>query len=131
MVEFGDEVWLNNNCLFVSDGPGIFVGSRTSFGTHCEVFDSDFHDMHPDRRMSGTPKTGKVVIGENVFIASNVKIMKGVTIGNNSIISHGSVVTRPIPENVVVAGNPAKIIQRIEPIPEAQEPTPDSQPPLA
>ena len=114
VIEFGDEIWINNNSIFVSDGPGIFIGSRTSFGSNCEVYDSDFHDMHPDRRMTGVPKTAKVVIEENVFIASNVKIMKGVTIGKNSIISHGAVVTRSVPENSVVAGNPAKVVQRID-----------------
>lgn len=114
VIELGDGVWINNNTALVSDGPGIFIGNRTTLGTHCEIVDSDFHDMHPDRRMTGTAKTGKVVIGENVFIGANVKIMKGVEIGNNSIIANGSVVTRSIPENVVVCGNPAKVVQRIE-----------------
>jgi acetyltransferase-like isoleucine patch superfamily enzyme len=114
VIEIGDGVWINNNTALVSEGPGIFIGNRTTLGTHCEIVDSDFHDMHPDRRMDGTPKTAKVVIGENVFIASNVTILKGVEIGNNSIIANGSVVTRSIPENVVVLGNPAKVVQRID-----------------
>jgi acetyltransferase-like isoleucine patch superfamily enzyme len=114
VIEIGKGVWINNNSALVSEGPGIFIGNRTTLGTNCEIVDSDFHDMHPDRRIDGVSKTAKVIIGENVFIASNVKILKGVEIGNNSIIGNGSVVTRSIPENVVVFGNPAKIVQRIE-----------------
>jgi acetyltransferase-like isoleucine patch superfamily enzyme len=120
VIELGDGVWINNSTALVSDGPGIFIGNRTTLGTNCEIVDSDFHDMHPDRRVTGVGKTGKVVIGENVFIASNVKIMKGVEIGNNSIIANGSVVTRSVPENVVVSGNPAKIVQRVEGAPPAE-----------
>jgi acetyltransferase-like isoleucine patch superfamily enzyme len=114
IIEIGDGVWFNNSVVLISAGPGIFIGNKTTLGTHCEVIDSDFHDMHPDRRMTGVPKTGKVVIGENVFVANNVKILKGVEIGKNSIIANGSVVTRSIPENVVAVGNPAKVVQRLE-----------------
>jgi maltose O-acetyltransferase len=77
-------------------------------GTHCEIIDSDFHDLHPDRRSDGVAKMGKVVIGENVLIGSNVKILKGVRVGNNAVIANGSVVTRSIPENAVAFGNPAR-----------------------
>jgi len=114
IIEIGDGVWFNNSVALISAGPGIFIGSRTTLGTHCEIVDSDFHDMHPDRRMTGVPKTAKVVLGENVFVASNVKILKGVEIGNNSIIANGAIVTRPFPDNVVVGGNPAKVVQRLE-----------------
>ena len=114
IIEIGDGVWFNNSTALISAGPGIFIGNRTTLGTHCEVLDSDFHDMHPDRRMTGVPKTAKVVIGENVFVGNNVKILKGVEIGKNSIIANGSVVTRSIPENMAVCGNPAKVVQRLE-----------------
>jgi maltose O-acetyltransferase len=60
--------------------------------------------------MCGRPKTSKVTIGKNVFIGSNVMILKGVIIGDNSVIGGGSVVVKSIPENVVAAGNPCKVI---------------------
>lgn len=108
-IEIGDGVWINNNSFLISDGPGIRIGSRTMMGLHCEIIDSDFHDTHPDRRgATGTPRTGKVDIGENVMIGSNVKILRGVKIGNNTVIANGSVVTRSVPENMLVFGNPAK-----------------------
>jgi acetyltransferase-like isoleucine patch superfamily enzyme len=115
VIEFGDGVWLNNNTTLVSEGPGIYIGAKTMLGPGCSVVDSDFHDLHPDRRMTGIAKTGKVVIGENVFIGSNVSILKGVEIGKNSVIGCGAVVARSIPENVVaVFGGPAKIVRKFE-----------------
>ena len=109
IIQVEDGVWMNNSVCLVSDGPGIFIGKKSMLGTHCEIIDSDFHDLHPDRRASGTgAKTGKVEIGENVLIGSNVKIMKGVKIGSNSIIANGAVVTRSFPENMLIFGNPAK-----------------------
>ena len=108
VIQIEDGVWINNNSFLVSDGPGIFIGKRTMLGTHCEIIDSDFHDVRAGGQRDGAPKAGKVVIGENVIIGSNVKILKGVRIGDNSVIANGSVITRSIPENVVVFGNPAR-----------------------
>jgi len=108
IIQIEDGVWMNNSVCLVSDGPGIFIGKKSMLGTHCELIDSDFHDLHPDRRSSGAAKTGKVEIGENVLIGSNVKILKGVKIGNNSIIANWAVVTRSFPEDVVIFGNPAR-----------------------
>jgi len=81
IIQIEDGVWMNNNVCIVSDGPGVFIGKRSMLGTHCEIIDSDFHDLHPDRRTNGVGKSAKVEIGENVLIGSNVKILKGVKIG--------------------------------------------------
>jgi maltose O-acetyltransferase len=109
IIEFADGVCLNNNCCLISDGPGIFIGKDSMLGTHCEVIDSDFHDLHPDRRKTGVGKTGRVVIEENVLIGSNVKILKGVRVGKNAIIANGTVLTRSVPANAIAFGNPAKV----------------------
>jgi len=108
IIQIEDGVCMNNNVSLVSDGPGIFIGKGSMLGLHCEIIDSDFHDLHPDRRRDGVAKTGKVEIGENVLIGSNVKILKGVRIGKNAIIANGSIVTRSIPENGLAFGNPAR-----------------------
>src|SRR5690349_21386292 len=108
IIQIEDGVAMNNNVTIVSDGPGIFIGKGSMLGTHCEIIDSDFHDLHPDRRKDGVAKTGKVEIGENVLIGSNVKILKGVKVGKNAVIANGSVVTRSIPEGAMAFGNPAR-----------------------
>lgn len=113
-IVIGDNVWINNNFMIASEGKGIEIGEKTLIGLNVEISDSDFHDLHPDRRMSGTPKTAKVLIGKNVFIGSNVKILKGVTIGDNSVIANSSVVTKSIPANVIAGGYPAKVIKQID-----------------
>jgi|SaaInl8_200m_RNA_FD_contig_111_169589_length_9493_multi_4_in_0_out_0_5 acetyltransferase-like isoleucine patch superfamily enzyme len=113
-IFIGDNVWINNNFMITSEGEGIEIGARTLIGLNVEISDSDFHDLHPDKRIGGVPKKSKVVISENVFIGSNVKILKGVTIGKNSVLANSSVVIKSIPENVIAAGNPCKVIKQID-----------------
>lgn len=112
-IIFGENIWINNSCSFISEGEGIEIGKNTLFGANCEVIDSDFHALDPMERMGGAPRTAKVVIGENVFIGSNVRILKGVEIGNNSIIGNSSIVTKSIPANVIAGGNPVKILKNL------------------
>lgn len=111
IIVIEDGVWLNNNAFLCSDGAGIFIGRNTIAGINLEIVDSDFHNLEPDKRMGYPYKVKPVNIGENVFLGSNVKILKGVTIGNNSVIASGSIVTKDIPENVIAGGNPAKVIR--------------------
>lgn len=109
---FGDRVWLNNSCSFISSGSGIEIGSDCLFGPNCRVFDSDFHDLDPAlRNKQGV--SAKVSIGNNVFLGANVTILKGVTIGLNSVVAAGSVVTISIPDNVIAGGVPAKVVSRL------------------
>ena len=74
---------------------------------------SDFHDLDPEKRTTGIPKTAKVIIGKNVFIGNNVSILKGVTIGDNSVIGTGAVVTKSVPANTIAGGNPAAVIRHL------------------
>jgi maltose O-acetyltransferase len=110
VVEFGDGVEVNNNAFIKSEGPGIRIGARTLIGCHVEILDSDFHDLRPERRRDGQPSMAAVELGEDVFVGDGVKILKGVSIGNHSVIGAGSIVTRSIPEGVIAAGNPAHVI---------------------
>lgn len=113
IIEIGDDVWLNNNCSIVCDGAGISIGNKTIMGVNTEIINSDFHELDPEKRMTGEPKTAKITIGENVFFGSNVKVLKGVTIGDNCVIGNSSVVTKSIPANTVAAGNPARVIKTL------------------
>jgi maltose O-acetyltransferase len=104
---------INNNIVIISEGEGITISSNTLIGTQCEIYDSDFHNLQIDKRLTGEITTKRVFIDENVFIGSNVKILKGVSIGKNSVIANGSIVTKSIPENVIAGGIPAKVIKTI------------------
>ena len=131
-------VW--NNCGSILIGDSVFVGENTRIwaSTHikigsqvqiahnCNIFDSDIHSFDPVSRhneyVEYTTKglnllypTGQsqVTLEKNVWIGASVTILKGVTIGENSIVGAGSVVTRNIPANVIAAGNPARIISQI------------------
>jgi maltose O-acetyltransferase len=111
-IEIGDNCRINNNIFIVSDGKRIVLSKNCLIGSNVQIIDSDFHDLNPRRRFGGVDiKKQDIYIGENVFIGNNVTILKGVTVGKNSIVGNGSVVSSDIPENVVAAGNPAKIIR--------------------
>ena len=71
------------------------------------------HPVHPDLRKNGEQFSFPVKIEDNVWIGSNVVILPGVTIGENSVIGAGSVVTKDIPKNVVAVGNPCKVLRPI------------------
>jgi len=114
MIEFGDGVQLNNNAVIKSEGPGIKIGAGALIGSGVTIYDSDFHDLHPDRRRGGDPRMDLVELGENVFIGDGVKILKGVSIGAHSVIGAGSVVSTSIPAGVIAAGNPARVIRALD-----------------
>jgi acetyltransferase-like isoleucine patch superfamily enzyme len=112
-IELGDNVLVNNNLKVIAEKSSIFIGNNCLIGINVEIIDSDFHSISPELRRSGSHSCKPVRIQENVFIGNNVIIMKGVFVGQNSIIANGSVVTKSIPENVIAAGNPAKVIRNI------------------
>ena len=113
LIELGDRVEFNNNAFIKSEGAGIRVGADGLFGAHVEIFDSNFHDLDPSRRHGGTPRMAPVEIEENVFVGMGVRILKGVTIGADSVIGAGAVVTSSIPAGVIAAGNPARVVRSL------------------
>ena len=94
----------------------ICIGDRCVIGADVIITDTDFHSLDAAKRSSAKDAecalNSPVVIGEDVFIGANSIILKGVTIGANSIIGAGSVVTKPFPENSIIAGNPARLIKK-------------------
>jgi acetyltransferase-like isoleucine patch superfamily enzyme len=114
VIEIGDDAEINNNTFIKSEGPGIRIGRLALIGSFVEIFDSDFHDLHPSRRRGGKPRMGAVELGENVFIGDGVKVLKGVTIGAHSVIGAGSVVTSSVPSGVIAAGNPARVLGELD-----------------
>lgn len=112
-IEIGADTEFNNNVFIKSEGPGIRIGRDGLFGPNVEIFDSDFHELDPRRRRGGRPRMAPVDIGDNVFVGCGVRILKGVTIGADSVIAAGSVVTSSIPSGVVAAGNPARVVGKL------------------
>jgi acetyltransferase-like isoleucine patch superfamily enzyme len=114
VIEFGDGAQINNNVFIKSEGPGIRIGAAALLGSFVTILDSDFHELDPRRRRGGQPAMGPVQLGENTFIGDGTRILKGVSIGANSVVGAGSVVTSSIPEGVIAAGNPARVIRALE-----------------
>lgn len=109
-ITLGKNTYINMNCTFIDDGK-INIGEAVMFGSGV-VIATVGHPIKPDMRkyMYADP----VNIGNNCWIGANVTICPGVTIGENSVIGAGSVVTKDIPANCVAAGNPCKVIREID-----------------
>ncbi len=115
VIQVEENVFINNGFTLIAEGEGCLIKKNTLVGTNVTIFDSDFHNLHPDKRLDTEGiETSMVVLDENTWIGSNVTILKGVHIGRNSIVAAGSVVTKSFPENCIIAGNPAKIIKMLE-----------------
>lgn len=112
-IKIGKNVILNNNTSLNADKSSITIGNDTVAGVNLSIMTSDGHNIEGSDRHDANYPGMPVVIGENVFIGDNVLILKGVNIGKNSVIGAGSVVTKDIPENAIVAGNPCKILRLI------------------
>ena len=90
----------------------VTIGPRCLIGTHCLVMDTGFHELDPDRRLD-RPAPRPVTIGENVWLGARVIVMPGVTIGDDSAVGAGSVVTHDVPPRTLVAGVPASVIRAL------------------
>lgn len=112
-IIIGDNVAINN-AFSIACSSQVIIENDVLIGVNCSIIDNDGHDLAIEKRTFGKPKTAPVHIHQNVFLGSNVSVLKGVAIGKNSIIGNGSVVTKSIPENVVAAGNPAKVIRNLD-----------------
>jgi len=106
----GRNVFINQNCTFYDLG-GLDIGDDVMIGPNVSIITTG-HPIEPSQRRSIT--IGKpIVIERNVWIAAGATIIGGVTVGANSVIAAGSVVTKDVPSNTVVGGNPARIIRSI------------------
>ena len=109
-IRVGRNVFINQNCTMYDLG-GIDIADDVMIGPNVSVITSG-HPIEPSRRREFV--TAKpIVIERNVWIAADVTIIGGVTVGENSVIAVGSVVTRDVPPNTLVGGNPARVIRSI------------------
>lgn len=116
-IAIGEGSQICNGFTAVSEGEGdqggIVIGKNVLVGSQVSVYDSDFHEIAPDKRIGGSPKMGRVTIADNVWIGDRVMILKGTTIGENSVVAAGAVVCGDFPANVIIGGVPAKVIRSI------------------
>ena len=127
----GENVYIEPN-IRVDYGYNIFVGENFSANFDCVILDvcevrfgdncmlapgvhvyTATHPLDPTERNSGKEYAKPIIVGDNVWIGGSAVINPGVSIGDNVVIASGSVVTKDVPNNVVVGGNPAKIIKKI------------------
>jgi len=111
-ISLGDYVLLSPGVQIISSDR-IDIGSNTMFASGCYISDSDWHDTYD--RTAEREKHAPVRIGENCWLGVRVIVGKGVSIGDNSIVGAGSVVSHDIPANTIAAGNPARVIRELDP----------------
>jgi acetyltransferase-like isoleucine patch superfamily enzyme len=121
IARYGGHISIGENCGI--SGSTIYsmldirIGNNSIIGANCKIIDNDFHPIEKEYRVLNLNKEyarkNPVVIGNDCFIGMNSIILKGTTLGNNVIVGAGSVVSGNFPDNVIIAGNPAKIIRTI------------------
>ena len=111
-LRIGNEFKMTGGTIFCAEE--ITIGEHVMFGANSKVFDTDFHPIDwRQRRENGPAETAPVHIGDDVWLCTNVTVLKGVTIGARSVIAAGSVVTRDIPADCLAGGTPAKPIRNL------------------
>ncbi len=110
-IKVGENFYANHNlvildCVAVEFGDNVFIGPNCSFYTAG-------HPLDTKQRNEGLEYAYPIKVGDNVWLGGNVVVLPGVSIGNNSVIGAGSVVTKNIPDNVVAVGNPCRIVRTI------------------
>lgn len=110
-IHFGNHVYANFNLTMVDD-THIYVGDYTMFGPNVTIATAG-HPILPELREKAYQYNASVNIGRNCWLGAGVIVLPGVTIGDNSVIGAGSVVTKDIPSNVVAVGNPCRVLRKI------------------
>lgn len=108
-ITIGKNVFINHACSFLDLG-GISIGDNVLIGSKVNLI-SENHPIDPTQRKSLIGKP--IVVKNNAWIGAAATILPGITIGENSIVAAGSIVTKDVPDNTIVAGNPAKQIKTL------------------
>lgn len=110
-ITIGDNVYINFGCIIL-DCSEVTIGSNTLLGPNIGLYAAN-HSTDATERINGGCYGKPIHIGNNVWLGGDVKVLQGVTIGDNTIIGAGSIVTKDIPDNVIAVGNPCKVIRKI------------------
>lgn len=113
-IKIGENVGISGVTIYAMKK--IQIGDYCMIGANCKLIDNDFHPLDLKKRIQNRSEDIKkrdIIIGDNSFIGMNSIILKGTKLGSNCIVGAGSVVSGAFPNNVIIAGNPAKIIKSI------------------
>lgn len=110
-IEIGENFYSNYNLIILDCAP-VKIGDNVLIGPNVSIYTAG-HPLHYEIRNQEYEYAFPVIIGDNVWIGGNVVINPGVSIGENSVIGSGSVVTKDIPKNVIAIGNPCKVLRVI------------------
>ncbi|ONI39001.1 maltose acetyltransferase [Candidatus Epulonipiscium fishelsonii] len=110
-IEIGDNFYTNHNCVIL-DGAKVSIGNNVFIAPNCCISTAN-HPLDYEQRNKGIEYAVPIIIEDSVWIGASVTILSGVTIGKNSVIGAGSIVTKNIPPNVIAVGNPCKVLRQI------------------
>ncbi len=110
-LEIGENTFINYGTS-VSAMKRVTIGRDCAIGTYCMIMDNDFHKISPEERYE-FPESDPITIGDKVWLGGHVIVLKGVTIGDGSVVAAGSIVTKDIPPRSLAVGAPAKVIRQI------------------
>lgn len=110
-IEIGENFFMNMDCVIL-DGAKVKFGDNVFVAPHCGFYTAG-HPLDVERRISGLEYALPITVGNNVWIGAHVCVLPSVSIGDNTVIGAGSVVTKNIPANVLAYGNPCKVIREI------------------
>ena len=122
VIEIGNNVGISGATIYARKG--IYIGDNTCIGGNCKILDNDFHPIDMEDRIrllndvhggdSNLIPTREIHVGKNCFLGCNSIILKGTVLGDGCVVGAGAVVSGKFEENCVIAGNPAKVIKRLE-----------------
>ncbi len=110
-IEIGENFFANMDCV-VLDGAKVTFGDNVFIAPHCGFYTAG-HPLDVEQRNKGLEYAYPISVGNNVWIGAHVCVLPGVTIGDNTVIGAGSVVTKDVPSGVLAAGNPCRVIREI------------------
>lgn len=122
IIEIGDNVGISGATIYARKG--IYVGDNTCIGGNCKILDNDFHPIEVEERNkllrdtnggdSALVPSKEIKIGKNCFIGCNSIILKGTILGDGCVVGAGAVVCGMFEDNCVIAGNPARVIRKLD-----------------
>lgn len=110
-IEVGDNFYINHNCVIL-DCAKVTFGKNVFIGPNCGFYTA-LHPLDAKTRNKGIEYAKPIIVGDNVWFGGGVSVLAGVTIGDNTVIGAGSVVTKDIPSNTLAVGNPCKPIRTL------------------